>query len=210
MIWLPFVALAAIAFVIAAVVLRLPRSGYALFGAALLFGLTGYAVQGSPDEPGSPRPAAERDASSGPLFVDARRRFFDPEGLPARYIVTSDAFARKGDFQDAANFAKVAVSDNPQDVEGWVALGNALTEHAEGQLTPAAIYAYGRAQALAPGNAAAPYFLGLALLRIGQAQQARMIWANALAAAPQDAPWRAELAARIAQLDAAIASAGAP
>ncbi|MEO1967574.1 MAG: cytochrome c biogenesis factor [Sphingomonadaceae bacterium] len=204
MIWWPFLLLAAAVFLIAALVLRLPRSGYALFGAALLFGLSGYALQGSPNEPSSPRTAQERDASTGGLFVDARRRFFDPEALPSRYIVTADAFARKGDFQDAANFAENAVSENPRDAEGWVALGNALTQHAEGQLTPAALYAYGKAQALAPDNAAAGYFVGLAMLRAGQPLETRKIWADALAAAPKDAPWRAELAARIGRLDSML------
>ena len=200
MIWWPFLLLVTAAFLIAALVFRLPRSGYPLFGAALLFGLSGYALQGSPSEPSSPRVAQERDASTGGLFVDARRRFFDPQSLPSRYIVTADAFARKGDFQDAANFAEIAVSENPGDAEGWVALGNALTEHAEGHLTPAALYAYGRAQALMPGNGAAHYFLGLAMLRAGQPEETRKLWTEALAAAPKDAPWREELAARIVQL----------
>ena len=205
MIWLPFIALAATAFLVAVFFLRLPRSCYSLFGAALLFGLAGYALQGNPGEPSAPQAAHEREASNGSLFVDARRRFFDPQALPSRYIVTSDAFARRGNFQDAANFAENAVSDDPRDAEGWVALGNALTEHAEGQLTPAALYAYSRAEAVAPANAAPRYFLGLGLLRAGEPQEARKLWADALANAPKDARWRDELAARLAQLDALLA-----
>ncbi|MGB3377535.1 MAG: hypothetical protein WBA55_02065, partial [Allopontixanthobacter sediminis] len=54
MIWIPLIALAVLAFVLAAFVVKLPRSGWALFGAALLFGLAGYALQGSPGLAGSP------------------------------------------------------------------------------------------------------------------------------------------------------------
>lgn len=205
--WLPILAVAALAFGAAVFVLRLPKSGYTLLGAALLFGLAGYALQGSPGAPSSPgETGAEDDPRTGELLVEARREFFDAPTPPSRFLITSDAYARRGDQLRAAAFAESAVEENPADVEAWVALGNALSEHAGGQLTPAAIYAYGQAEARSPRSPAPGYFLGLAMLRTGQPERARAIWADLIAAAPADAPWRAILVERLGRLDSLLGS----
>lgn len=200
--WLPILALAALAFAAAVFVLRLPKAGYTLLGAALLFGLAGYALQGSPGAPASPGQPSADARQAGELLVEARREFFDPAILPSRFLITSDAYARRGDHLGAAGFAESAARENPNDVEAWTALGNALSEHAGGLLTPAALYAYGQAERRAPGSPAPGYFLGLAMLRSGQPGRTRAIWAELLAAAPADAPWRPVLAERLARLDA--------
>lgn len=199
--WLPILAIAALAFVVAAFVLRLPKSGYTILGAALLFGLAGYALQGRPGEPASPGKLTSQDAQTGELIVQARREFYDPDVLPSRFLITSDAFARRGDYARAAAFARNAVEENPADTEAWTALGNALSEHAGGQLTPAAIYAYSQAEQRAPASPAPGYFLGLAMLRTGQPERTREIWADLLAKAPEGAPWRPVLAERLARLE---------
>ena len=203
--WLPILAVAALAFLVAAFVLRLPRSGFTLLGAVLLFGLAGYAIQGSPGKPSAPGKPDSDPAATGELFVAARRAFFDPASLPSRFLITSDAFARRGDQERAAAFAKSAVEENPNDIEAWTALGNALAEHSGGQLTPAALYAYAQAEQRAPDSPAAGYFIGVALLRTGEPDRTRAIWAELLAKAPADAPWRRELAERLARLDTLMA-----
>ncbi|MBL8657047.1 MAG: hypothetical protein JNJ92_06765 [Altererythrobacter sp.] len=202
--WLPILALAALAFLAAALLLRLPRSAYALTGAALLFGLAGYALQGSPATPAAPGAERSEAPRIGALLVEARREFHDPAILPSRLLVTSDAFARRGDYVRAADFARGAVIENPADSEAWTALGNALTEHAGGRLTPAAIQAFREAERRAPASPAPGYFLGLALLRAGEVVEARAVWAGILARAPTNAPWRPILAERLARLDALI------
>lgn len=204
MTWVPILAIAALAFLVAALVLRLPKSGFSLLGAALLFGLAGYALQGSPGEPSTPGKRDSDPAATGELFVAARRAFYDPAILPSRFLITSDAFARRGDQERAAAFARSAVTENPNDVEAWTALGNALAEHSGGQLTPAALYAYGQAEQRSPASPAPGYFVGLAMLRTGQPERTREIWAALLAKAPSDAPWRPELAERLARLDALL------
>lgn len=199
--WLPVVLLGAVAFLAAVFVLKLPRSGYTLLGATLLFGLAGYALQGSPDAPAAPGKVARDEEGTSVLMVEARRAFFDPEVLPSRYLITSDAYARRGESQRAAGFAQSAVAENPDDAEAWTALGNALADHAGGQLTPAALYAYGQAQARSPGSPAPGYFLGLAMLRGGEPERTRAIWAELVASAPADAPWRPVMVERLARLD---------
>lgn len=209
MTWLPILALAGLAFVVAAYALRLPKTGYTLLGAALLFGLAGYALQGRPGEPAAPAQSAADVATTGELIVSARRELFDPDVLPSRFLITSDAFARRGDYARAAAFARSAVQENPTDGEAWTALGNALVEHADGRLTPAAILAYGEAERRAPGSPAPGYFLGLAMLRTGQPERARALWADLLASAPEDARWRPVLAERLARLDELLGQATA-
>lgn len=205
--WLPIIALAALAFVAAVFLLRLPRQAYTLLGATLLFGLTGYALQGSPGAPAAPGKAgAPDDQQTGELLVEARREFFGPAVLPSRFLITSDAYARRGDQLRAAAFAESAVEENQNDIEAWVALGNALSEHADGQLTPAAIYAYGQAEKRSPRSPAPGYFLGLAMLRTGQPERARAIWADLIASAPANAPWRAVLIERLGRLDSLMGS----
>jgi cytochrome c-type biogenesis protein CcmH len=199
--WLPILVLGALAFLAGAVLLRLPRAGFTLLGAALLFGLAGYALQGSPGAPAMPAQPAAGLPQTGELLVEARREFFGPAMMPSRFLVTSDAYARRGDHLRAAGFAESAVRENPNDVEAWTALGNALTEHAGGQLTPAALHAYGQAERRAPGSPAPGYFLGLALLRSGEPERTRAIWAELVAEAPADAPWRPLLAERLARLE---------
>lgn len=205
--WLPILALAALAFLAAAFVLRLPRAVWTLFGAALMFGLAGYAVQGSPGMPAAPREPAANPAGTGELMVDARREFYGRDRLPSRWVVTADGFSRRGQYENAANFLRNAVEDNPRDGEAWVALGNALIDHADGQLTAAALYAFAQAEALDSGNPAPAYFLGLALLRSGRPLETRAIWAELIEAAPEGSPWRADLAERLARLDAMLGTA---
>lgn len=201
MIWIPLIALALLAFLLAAFVVKLPRSGWALFGAALLFGLAGYALQGSPGLAGSPS-APLPEANAGNLaLVEARRQMFDPSRPPSRYVTVADGFARRGQFEDAAGILSGAVSQNSNDGEAWLALANALVEHADGSLTPAALYAYGQAQAVLPNHPGPAYFLGVSLIRSGRPLEARQLWAETLEQAPADAPWRAQMVERMARLD---------
>ena len=208
--WLPVIALAAVAFAAAVVLLRVGRKGWSLLGATLLFGLTGYALQGSPDQPSAPGKAEVEQAASGELLVEARREFFDTSQFPARWVVTGDSYLRRGSYAEAANFYRNAIEEDPADREAWLALGIALVEHAEGNLTPAALTAFQRAQMLDEKNGGARYFLGLAWLRAGQAERTRELWREAVIEAPEDAPWRESLALRAMRLEQMMDAADAP
>ncbi|MEM7667078.1 MAG: tetratricopeptide repeat protein [Pseudomonadota bacterium] len=205
--WLAVCALAIAAFVVAALLLRLPREGWTLFAAALVFGLAGYAWQGSPGQPASPKPEQARTSHSGEEMVDARRQLFG-EGRSRRdYLVTSDAFARRGQFGTAAEFLASGLREHPDYVEGWLALGMSLVAHADGFVTPAARAAYDRAIAADPDNPSPSFFLGFAYLRSGEVREARAVWGELLDNTPDDAPWREDVARRVAALDEMIANA---
>lgn len=200
MIWALIGLLALAALGIALFALKLPRASSALFASALLFGLAGYVLQGSPSQQAAPKSGQNNAQSDGEALVAARRAVFDDGRQPQRFIVIADGFARRGQYEDAAQILQGAIAEQPDGAEAWTALANALVEHAGGQLTPAALHAYGRAEEVARGHPGPGYFLGIALLRSGRPQDAIDLWSRMLEAAPQDAPWRAELAARLRQL----------
>ncbi len=202
--FVPPILLAAAAFAFAVLALRLPRSGRALLGAALMFGLAGYALEGSPGQAGSPKSAARPIPQGSAELVEARREIYGPTP-PSRFVTVADGFARRGQYADAAGILRGSLAANPDDQEAWLALANALAEHAGGQLTPAALLAYERAERADPSHPGPGFFLGVALIRNGRPQQARAVWAELLARAPADAAWRAGLEERLARLDALIA-----
>lgn len=212
--WVLVLPLALAAFALAVWTFRLERALWTTLLAALAFGLAGYALQAHPDLTGAPRPAAAADRQSQWATVDARREMVgDRYRSGSNRLLIADALARRGQFANAAAMLRGAVAENPADTEAWLALGNALVEHAEGVLTPAAVHAYRRADETAPGTAAPGYFLGLALIREGRILDARQVWQATLDAAdpgstPDEAP-RALLAERLARLDTLLAQTGA-
>lgn len=206
MIWVPVILLAAAALAVAVLVLRVERGTVTLLAATLLFGLAGYAWQGSPGLPAAPGTVAASPPGLDELYIKSRRAFYDATSLPSRFLITSDAFARRGDQGNAAAFANNAIRENPGDSEAWTALGNALVEHADGHLTPAAVLAFREGARVAPGDPAPPFFLGFAILRDGDPQQALAIWKELLKKAPENAHWRPDLLERVARLEGLLSS----
>jgi len=202
--WLIVVPLALAAFALAARAFRLGRQLWTTLLAALAVGLAG------PDLPADPRAAPPADETTQWGSVEARK-----EMISARYrsgsdrLLIADAMSRQGQFADAAVLLRGAIEQNARDAEAWLALGNALVEHAEGALTPAALFAYRRAAEEAPQSAAPGYFLGLALIRQGRIAQAREIWQATLASSAGDGAPAALLAERAGRLDALLAQAQA-
>jgi cytochrome c-type biogenesis protein CcmH len=206
--WLAVGALALAAFAFAVLVLKLPREGLTLFGAALVFGLAGYAWQGVPGQPAAPKQATVDAASTqGEAMVEGRAALFDRTQPPPSYLLTSDAFARRGQFADAATMLRKGLAENPDDQESWLALGMALVGHADGFVTPPAVQAFSRAKAIDPAHPGAEYILGVAYLQSGEIRAARNVWAGLLANSPPDAPGRADMEADIKRLDDMIARA---
>lgn len=211
MTWVMVFALAAAVFAGLALVLKAPRGAWEAIGAALLLGIAGYAWQGAPRQPGAPKPPAEKIAGPAAAMAVAERQNLakgDPgagDPMADKHVVIADALARHGQFADAAEVLRGSIERNPANAEAWLAMANALVGHAEGNLSPAAIYAYGQAARIAPESPGPPFFMGMALLRAGRLAEGRAVWAELLARTPPDAPWRADLAGRLAELVAFLA-----
>lgn len=207
MTWVLVAGLALVAFGGAVLAFRIPRAGWELLGAALLLGIAGYALQGSPGQPGIPKEPAETVGGDGAAAIAERQKLGEGPAMGDKDLVTADALARHGQFANAAEWLRGAVDKNPANAEAWLAMGNALVGHAEGTISPAAIYAYGRAAKAAPDSPGPPFFLGMALIQSGRLAEGRAVWADLLARSPKEAPWRGDLEKRLGELDAFMARA---
>lgn len=211
MTWAIIALLTLAVFGLLAFVLRAPRSSWEVIGAALLLGIAGYALQGAPGQPGAPKLAAEKIAGEDAAASVAARQKLGGEDTAGgsvggdRHMIIADALARHGQFADAAEVLRGAVERDPANAEAWLAMGNALAGHAEGTISPAAIFAYGRAARAAPNSPGPPFFLGMALIQSGRLGEGRAVWADLLARSPKDAPWRGDLEKRLGELDAFLA-----
>lgn len=211
MTWLAIALLLLVVVAGLALIGRLPRGLWEPVGAALLFGIAGYAWQGFPGQPGAPRSAAQSAAPFDEEMVRLRNSFGGQYGATMQWLTLSDGYARQGRTQDAVHVLTSGLRARPDDVALWVAMGNALVAHGEGLISPAAEYSYRQAMRLAPGNNAAPYFYGMALASSGQFDAARKQWAPLYARLPEKAPLHAQLEGNLARLDLLLRmQAGAP
>ena len=209
MIWVWVIALGLAGFGLLVFVLKAPRKSWEAIGAALTLGLAGFALQANPALPGAPKEAAQRTDQSGAALVDVRQKLSTGGASPNQWMVIADGMARNGQYGNAAGVVLGAVQQNPNNADAWLSLANNLVAHADGVLTPAAAYAYRRAAIADPQHPGPRFFLGLALASSGKLAEGRAQWADLLAKAPADAPWRADLAERLARLDAFIAAQSA-
>lgn len=208
MTWVFVFLLAVLAFALA-FLLKAPRKGWEAIGAALLLGIAGYGLQGHPGMAGAPKAPAQTVANNPAALVEARKSLSGEASVAGdNWIVVADAFARNGQYANASSVLLGAVEKDPRNGEAWLAMANALVSHADGQLTPAALYAFQHSASAAPDNPGPPFFLGLALAQSGRLAEARRLWGELLERTPADAPWRADLETRIARLDAFIAERG--
>lgn len=181
--------------------LRSRRQLWSLLAAIVVFGLAGYAWQGSPAYPAAPARNAAAKTMGNTGLVDARREFFRDTEVPAKLVTLADGFARKGDFGRAARILQGQVNRQPQDGEAWLALGIALVEHAGGRVSPPAAFAMARARETLPGNPGPAFFDGVNALREGDLLRTRTLWAEGLAGAAAEANGRQFLAERLAGLE---------
>ena len=160
---------------------------FKIAAAGLFVGASGYALQGRPWLPGAPQ-AASSVGEIVPL-TRARHAFFGEFGPTEHWLLMSERMASRGESADAAGILRSGIREHPGDPALWVALGNALVDHAHG-MTPPAQFAFARAEQLAPGHPAAPFFRGLAYARSGDPARAVAIWQELLAQARANASWR--------------------
>ena len=170
----------------------------AAVAATLALGLGGYAVAGRPWLPAAPAPRAPADRGAVSEFETSRQALLANYGDTAAWLAFSDALTREGRTADAVDGLQVALKAMPGSADLWIGLGQALTMHAGGFVSPAARLAFDRASVLAPDNPAPRYFLGLAWLQAGNAKAALGEWQALRAASPAGAPWLGDLDEKIA------------
>ncbi|SNS09728.1 hypothetical protein SAMN06295912_101322 [Sphingomonas laterariae] len=187
---------------------RMPRGSMELLGAALFLGLAGYAWQGSPTRAGSPTPPKVAARQPDTATADERAKMFPEVGGDAMVLEAAQNLHDQGLDAYAIATLKAGLNKNPRSADLWVGLGNALVVYADGQMSPAAKLAFDRAGQIQPDHPGPPFFLGLAFAQAGQLDQAEAVWRGLLDRSPADAPWRADVEQRLAQLDMMRAQMG--
>lgn len=208
MTWVVILAIAAIVFGLMAFVLKMPRAGWELSGAALLVGIAGYALQGSPGMPGAPKAPVENKRAADEALIKQRQQMGDGFAKGQSWLILADGLARQGQYGAAAEVLRKGTQQFPKDADLWVSLGNALVGHSDGMITPAAQFAFQKAANIDPAHPGPPFFMGLALAQTGRLADARAMWAELLKRSPADAPYRADLAERIQRIDSMLAMQG--
>lgn len=192
------------------VVLGLRKPLWSLAAAAVMLGATGYAFQGSPDVPAQvaqPQLAAE---PTDPGLIALRDRMLGKGTAQAAYVVAADALARAGAKRQAVQAILAGIRRYPETPLLWVALGNELSAHDGGRVSPTALFAYQQAFRLAPTNPGPPFFLGMAHVRGGDFAAARPLWARAVALTPASVSYRVEIEERLGLLSAYLAQPAPP
>ncbi|MCW2362407.1 MULTISPECIES: tetratricopeptide repeat protein [Sphingobium] len=183
---------------------RLPLRQAAPVATALLLGLAGYAWQGSPGLADKPVAANDSRVKFDEALAKKRSEIGERLTGATKWLVVSDALARKGNTAGAANVLLSGLREYPDDANIWVGLGNALVAHGNGTLTPAADYAFAQALHFQPEGVSPNYFYGLALAESGQFDRARDVWLKLAARLPEDFELREELIRNVALLNALI------
>jgi Flp pilus assembly protein TadD len=210
--WLIFGGIALVILAVLAWPVRLGKPALMLVAAALFTAAAGYAWQGHPDLQGAPTAGLDRAMRPDGLFANERMRFLNHYGETGIALGTADAFNRMGEDEAAAWLLRNAIAKHPNDADLRVGYAHALFVLAHGQMTPAVILAFDRADRLAqPGNPAPAYFRGLAYLEAGDLDDAGQTWRTLQATLPAGSPWtnpigeRLELLALVRQRGAADA-----
>jgi len=208
--WIIVLGMAALAWLVLWKLAKVPRMSWELIGAALLLGLAGYALQGNPGLAGTPVKPRSQAAEVDTALVEQRKAMMGRFGTEAQWLDTADTFGRLGSTRDAVTVMRGGVKEHPRSADLWVGLGNALVNHGDGMMSPAAQFAFQRAAQLSPEHPGPPFFMGLALAQSGQLDKAVVLWEELLAKTPPEAPWRADLEMRLNALRGQMSGARAP
>lgn len=189
---------------------KLGRGGWEVTAAALFLALAGYAWQGQPGAKGSPVEAVEDNPNPEAIPQDLRKGAASSMNAEGQWLQLADALMRVGRTRAAVSILSEGTRKAPNNPDLWVGLGNALVTHNGGQISPAAQFAFERAARIEPDHPGPPFFLGLGLAQAGKMEEAGEVWRGLLARAPANAPWKADLEARLAQIGQLPATSGAP
>jgi cytochrome c-type biogenesis protein CcmH len=181
-------------------VAKIQRGALEMTGAALLLGIAGYAWQGNPLQPGNPVKSAASTPPPEEISTALRKATLSKFGAEGEILAYADAYIKSGHSQAAVSAVRAGLLKSPNNADLWVGLGNALVVHSDGQMSPAAQFAFEKAATLSPNHPGPPFFLGLGLAQAGKLDDAGQVWRGLLSRAPDGAPWKADLEARLADI----------
>ncbi|NJM50575.1 MAG: hypothetical protein HC843_06555 [Sphingomonadales bacterium] len=179
---------------------RLPRKTWEAAAAAIVLGLVGYSLQGSPSYPAAPAQPLASNSKAAEAMILARSEMDQTFSRARPYLIASDAFARDGDYKLAAAYIRSGIRRNPQEADLWAGLGLQLMLVGEGRMSPPAQYAFDQARRLNPRQPAPDYYKGLVLLFEGRPDLCLALWQGLIENAPKEAKWKKRVEEQVAGL----------
>ena len=169
---------------------RSSKGLWQIAAAAVLLGMTGYALQGRPSAPSSPAKSLAANEIGATQLIDIRADMDQGFGGAKRWLVTADSFAKQGDYASAASYIQSGLRSDPKNPDLWSALGLQLMLASEGQMSPPAQLAFDKARAIRPNHPAPYYFAGLARMISGDLNGGVLLWEKTLSLATPNAKWK--------------------
>ena len=165
----------------------------------LVLGTVGlYLAVGAPELAGAPSSPAPTATGGGPdLTAELEQRALSAPGDATSWNRLGVAYVGANRFSDAAMvFARAATLD-PNTSSYPSAEGEAMTQAAQGQVTPGARAAFRAALTADPSDPRARYYLALAKDQAGDHKGAMDDWVTLIRGAPTGAPWLPEVRAYV-------------
>lgn len=164
-----------------------------------------YEVLGSPDLPGEPiasRGTADAQANSIAALIAQIEAHLEADPKDGRgWEVIAPVYMRLERYDDAVKARRNALDLLGATAQRDVDLGEALAMAAGGVVTADSKAAFEHAASLDTDNAKAMFYLGLAALQDGNAEDAARTWRNLIAKAPANAPWLPLVREQLARID---------
>jgi cytochrome c-type biogenesis protein CcmH/NrfG len=176
---------------------RSSKGLWQIAAAAVLLGMTGYALQGRPSAPSSPAKSLAANEVGATQLIDIRAEMDQSFGGAKRWLVTADSFAKQGDYASAASYIQSGLRSDPKNSDLWSALGLQLMLASEGQMSPPAQLAFDKARAIQPNHPAPYYFAGLARIISGDLNGGVFLWEKTLSLATPNAKWKVSIETQI-------------
>jgi cytochrome c-type biogenesis protein CcmH/NrfG len=195
--WLALALLALLSLSVLVYCVRSSKGLWQVAAAAVLLGMTGYALQGRPSLPPAPAQPIEANAAGATQLVEIRADMDESFGSAKRWLVTADSFAKQGDYPLSAAYIQSGLRSDPQNADLWSALGVQLMLASAGQMSPPAQLAFDKARAIRPNYPAPYYFAGLARLFAGDLDGAILLWEKTVSLATPKAKWKTRIESQL-------------
>jgi cytochrome c-type biogenesis protein CcmH len=204
--WFAIVMLTALVF--AALLFFSPerRKVWSAIAATLMLALAGYAIQGRPSLESAPAQSQKKDDAAFEALIAMRADMDQQFSGSKQWLVMSDSFARDGNFSMSAAFLQSAIKKNPRNGDLWAGLGLVLMLSGDGNMSPAANFAFAKTRALSPNHPAPDYYEGLATLFNGDPVKTLKLWESLVERGPKTAKWRPKLESQLAGLKTLLSS----
>jgi cytochrome c-type biogenesis protein CcmH len=195
--WIVMILLAALTFAGLLYFASNRKQLWTAIAATIVLALAGYTVQGKPSLADAPAQTAKKGNRSFEALIAMRGDMDYKFAKSKQWLTMSDSFARNGNFRMSAALLQSGLRKNPNNGDLWAGLGLNMMLAGDGNMSPAASYAFAKTRALSPEHPAPDYFEGLHALFNGDVNKTMNLWESLLERAPKNAKWRPKLESQI-------------